>query len=127
VVARQSPGTAKGYTFLLLEDEAGPVNTIVKPEVYERCRSDVRTEPFVAVTGRLQKDGTTLNVIATRVAALRATPRKETGGDPWSDLAVPDPLSYFPDPGEIERGGTAPPFQFLTALRQSPPDVKSFG
>jgi error-prone DNA polymerase len=127
VVARQRPGTAKGYTFLLLEDEAGPVNTIVKPEVYERCRSDVRTEPFVAVTGRLQKDGTTLNVIATRVAALRATPRKETGGDPWSDLAVPDPLSYFPDPGEIERGGTAPPFQFLTALRQSPPDVKSFG
>lgn len=127
VVARQRPGTAKGYTFLLLEDEAGPVNTIVKPEVYERCRSDVRTEPFVAVTGRLQKDGATLNVIATRVEALRATPRKGSVGDPWAELAVPDPLSYFPDPGEIVEGGGTTPFQFLTALRQSPPEVKSFG
>lgn len=150
VVARQRPGTAKGYTFLLLEDEVGPVNTIVRPEVYERCRSDVRTEPFVAVTGRLQKDGATLNIIATRVEALRAgRPRGDGAGvallreaadpsymhrpppaDPWAELAVPDPLSYFPDPVEGDRGtggGRSDPFRFLTALRQSPPEVKSFG
>lgn len=150
VVARQRPGTAKGFTFLLLEDEAGPVNTIVRPEVYERCRSDVRTEPFIAVTGRLQKDGATLNVIASGVEALRAGrpgAGRAGGGparggadplqgqhparaDPWTELAVPDPLSYFPDPveGEGGSGGSrSDPFRFLTALRQSPPEVKSFG
>lgn len=131
VVARQRPGTAKGYLFLLLEDEAGPVNTIVKPDVYERCRSDIRTEPFVTVTGRLQKDGNTLNIIAYRVEALRVAPRKDSGpgssSDPWRELDVPDPLSYFPDPEESDREGGAAPFRFLTALRRSPPDVKSFG
>jgi len=128
VVARQRPGTAKGFVFLLIEDESGPVNTIVKPEVYERCRSDVRMEPFVLVTGRLQKDGSTLNIIATRVESLRVTEGSGHGSPPEARLAVPDPLSYFPD---VEAGGsdssTRSPFHFLTALRQAPPEVKSFG
>src|SRR5215211_2114136 len=37
-VARQRPGTAKGVVFLLIEDEAGTVNLIVPPAVYERDR-----------------------------------------------------------------------------------------
>jgi error-prone DNA polymerase len=36
VTARQRPATAKGYVFVLLEDEVGPINVIVKPPVYER-------------------------------------------------------------------------------------------
>src|SRR6266566_4346412 len=36
VVARQRPETAKGFIFVLLEDEAGMVNVIVRPDVYER-------------------------------------------------------------------------------------------
>ncbi len=54
-----------------MEDEYGPINVIVKPDVYERDRSAVRMEPFLAVRGRLQKDGATLNVIAHEVEALR--------------------------------------------------------
>src|SRR6266581_822956 len=38
VVARQRPETAKGFVFVLLEDEAGMVNVIVRPDVYERYR-----------------------------------------------------------------------------------------
>src|SRR4051812_3019602 len=36
VVARQRPATAKGVTFMLLEDEAGTFNAIVAPPVHDR-------------------------------------------------------------------------------------------
>ena len=46
VVARQRPATAKGVTFMLLEDEFGTMNLIVPPPVHERCRLAVRGEPL---------------------------------------------------------------------------------
>ena len=55
VVARQRPGTAKGIVFLLLEDEFGTINLIVPPDVYERHRLTVRTEPLILARGRLEK------------------------------------------------------------------------
>ena len=51
VTARQRPGTAKGYVFVLMEDEHGPINVIVKPDLYEKRRMDVRMEPFLWVRG----------------------------------------------------------------------------
>jgi error-prone DNA polymerase len=81
VTTRQRPGTAKGYVFVLMEDEHGPINVIVKPDIYKRDRSAVRMEPFLAVKGRLQKDGATLNVIAHEIEALRVpgTPVRRRG------------------------------------------------
>ncbi len=55
VVARQRPGTAKGIVFLLLEDEFGTINLIVPPDVYERHRLTVRTEPLILAGGRLEQ------------------------------------------------------------------------
>lgn len=84
VVARQRPQTAKGYVFVLFEDEDGPINVIVKPDIYERDRTTIRMEPFVAVRGRMQKDGDTINIIAREVTALRLAqgkrPRPGTAG-----------------------------------------------
>jgi error-prone DNA polymerase len=81
VVARQRPGTAKGVTFLLLEDEHGTVNVVVPPEVYERDRLAVRAEPLVIAEGRLERHpsaGGAINVVARRIAALDArAPRPE--------------------------------------------------
>ncbi|HSR42379.1 MAG TPA: DNA polymerase III subunit alpha, partial [Longimicrobiales bacterium] len=94
VTARQRPATAKGYVFVLMEDEAGPINVIVKPEIYERDRSAVRLEPFVLVRGRLQKDGETMNVVAFEVEALRF----EGGGRPdGPELheSLPETLEYW--------------------------------
>ena len=54
VVARQRPATAKGVTFMLLEDEAGTFNAIVPPPVHDRCRLAVRAEPFVTIEGKLE-------------------------------------------------------------------------
>ncbi len=85
VVARQRPQTAKGYVFVLFEDEDGPINVIVKPDIYQRDRTTIRMEPFVAVRGKLQKDGETVNVIAYEVTALRLGGRIEGapgGSDP---------------------------------------------
>jgi error-prone DNA polymerase len=116
VVARQRPQTAKGYVFVLMEDEAGPINVIVKPKVYERDREAVRMEPFLSVRGRLQKDGATLNVIAYQVEALRTTQ-----SPPASAMIDPSPWEERAEAVQAEA------FRYLTALRQSPPDVKSFG
>jgi error-prone DNA polymerase len=118
VIARQKPHTAKGYIFVLLEDEFGHLNVIVKPRVYERCRAVVRMEPFLLVRGTLQKDGTTLNIIATALEELRV----ERGPAP----ELPDTQEYWPDP---RRAPDAPAdaFRFLTTLRSTPPETKSWG
>jgi error-prone DNA polymerase len=71
VVCRQRPGTAKGFVFLVLEDEFGLVNVVVKPGLHDEQRSLVRREPFVIVRGELQRRDGTLSVIAERFAALR--------------------------------------------------------
>ena len=126
VTTRQRPGTAKGYVFVLMEDEHGPINVIVKPDIYKRDRNAVRLEPFLAVRGRLQKDGDTLNVIAYEVNALRVpgTPVRRRGlsktytatnGYGNGRLAVQEGPEQDLDP-----------FRYLTALRQNPPDIKSW-
>ncbi len=63
VVARQRPATARGVTFILLEDELGTINLIVPPPVYERCRQAVRTEPVVLADGRLERREGTTNIV----------------------------------------------------------------
>jgi error-prone DNA polymerase len=70
VVARQRPATARGVTFILLEDEHGTINLIVQPPVYERCRQAVRTEPVVLVEGRLERREGTANVVVSDLRRL---------------------------------------------------------
>ena len=36
VIARQRPGTAKGFVFLSLEDETGIANAIITPQLFEQ-------------------------------------------------------------------------------------------
>jgi error-prone DNA polymerase len=71
VVARQRPETAKGFVFVLLEDEAGMSNVIVRPDVYDRYRAAVRGEPFLLVHGTLAKDDGTVNILAESVEGLQ--------------------------------------------------------
>jgi error-prone DNA polymerase len=70
VIARQRPATAKGITFMLLEDELGTINLIVPLAIQERFRLAVRAEPLVLATGRLeQREGTT-NVLVDHIERL---------------------------------------------------------
>jgi error-prone DNA polymerase len=75
VVARQRPGTAKGVAFLLLEDEFGTLNLVVPPNIYERDRLAVRSEPLVIAEGRLERfasAGGAINVVVDRLLPLEA-------------------------------------------------------
>jgi len=72
VVCRQQPGTAKGFVFLVLEDEWGLVNVIVRPDLYEEQRPIVRGEPFLIVKGELQRRDGITNLMAQSFTPLRA-------------------------------------------------------
>ncbi len=56
VTMRQSPGTAKGVTFVTLEDETGCVNVIVWKALKERQRSELLHAQLLAVHGTWQRD-----------------------------------------------------------------------
>jgi error-prone DNA polymerase len=70
VVARQRPATAKGVTFMLLEDEQGTFNAIVPPPIHDACRLAVRAEPFVVIDGKLERRSGVINVVARSVKRL---------------------------------------------------------
>jgi error-prone DNA polymerase len=70
VVARQRPATAKGVTFMLLEDELGTFNVIVPPPIHDACRLAVRAEPFVIIDGKLERRSGVINVVARSVKRL---------------------------------------------------------
>jgi error-prone DNA polymerase len=70
VVCRQRPGTAKGFVFLLMEDETGVVNVVIRPDLYEAKRSTIRGEPYLCIEGSVQLHSGTLNIIASTVTPL---------------------------------------------------------
>jgi error-prone DNA polymerase len=70
VIARQRPGTAKGFIFLSMEDETGIMNVIIGPELYERERVLITRGKFLLVEGKLQNQDTVVHVRAERVLRL---------------------------------------------------------
>jgi len=70
VVCRQAPPTAKGHVFLTIEDETGLFNVIVRPDVYEKQRRLVRSQPLLLVEGLLQKQDDALSLLAQRFHPL---------------------------------------------------------
>jgi len=73
VIARQRPGTAKGFVFLSLEDETGIANIIVKPDLYEKCRLTINRAKFLRVDGVLQNQDGVISIKASRVLPLSVT------------------------------------------------------
>ena len=73
VIARQRPGTAKGFVFLSLEDETGIANAIITPQLFEQDHTVVVHHPFLLVEGRLQNQDNVVAVKAQRVRPLFIT------------------------------------------------------
>ncbi len=73
VIARQRPGTAKGFVFLSLEDETGIANVIITPDFFERERVTITRSRFLIVEGKLQNQDGVIHVKAERVAQLDMT------------------------------------------------------
>jgi error-prone DNA polymerase len=70
VIARQRPGTAKGFIFLSMEDETGIANVIVTPDLYDRDRLLVTRSKFLLVEGPLQNQDGVIHVKALRLRSL---------------------------------------------------------
>jgi error-prone DNA polymerase len=71
VIARQRPGTAKGFVFLSLEDETGISNAIITPNLLEQNRILIVSEKFLLLEGVLQNQDGVISVKVERVAPLR--------------------------------------------------------
>jgi error-prone DNA polymerase len=80
VVARQRPATANGVVFMLLEDELAQVNLIVLPQVYDRFRAVVRSEPLLLVRGRYEHSDRNRNVLVSELVSLAPLARSLTDG-----------------------------------------------
>jgi len=73
VIARQRPGTAKGFVFLSLEDETGIANVIIMPRLFERDHTVVVNHPFLLIEGTLQNQENVVSVKAESVQPLVIT------------------------------------------------------
>jgi error-prone DNA polymerase len=73
VIARQRPGTAKGFVFLSLEDETGIANIILAPDVFEQNRLVVTRNRFLLIEGPLQNQDGVVHVKAQRITPLDIT------------------------------------------------------
>jgi error-prone DNA polymerase len=73
VIARQRPGTAKGFVFLSMEDETGISNAIITPDLMDRYRVVVTSEKFLLLEGVLQNQDGVISVRVEKIAPLRET------------------------------------------------------
>ena len=81
VIARQRPGTAKGFVFLSLEDESGISNAIITPDLFGQNRFTVVGGKFLLVEGRLQNIDNVISVKASRVEVLPVSEAAVTSHD----------------------------------------------
>ena len=81
VIARQRPGTAKGFVFLSLEDETGIANAIITPQLFERDHTVVVNHSFLLIEGTLQNQDNVVSVKAERVLPLEISRAEVTSHD----------------------------------------------
>ena len=70
VTHRQRPATARGVTFINLEDEFGMINVICDPVVWQRHRRVARQSGGLLIRGMLEKADGVVNVAAERIDKL---------------------------------------------------------
>jgi error-prone DNA polymerase len=81
VIARQRPGTAKGFVFLSLEDETGIANAIITPPIYEKYHLVIVHQPFLLIEGQLQNQENVISVKAEIVRPLSITQAETSSHD----------------------------------------------
>jgi len=79
VLVRQRPATAKGITFVTLEDETGIVNLIVRPGIWKRHRTAALGATVLLARGRLQRRGANIHLLTTTLEDLSDRMRELVG------------------------------------------------
>jgi error-prone DNA polymerase len=70
IVLRQRPGTAKGITFVTLEDETGSINLIVKPQIWKQFYLVCKQSNAWLVHGVLESRQNVIHVVVGRIEDL---------------------------------------------------------
>ena len=70
VLMRQRPSTAKGITFVTLEDETGIANLVVDQQIWQRFHTAARHARVMLVHGRLERRGEVIHVKAAKLEDL---------------------------------------------------------
>ena len=81
VIARQRPGTAKGFVFISLEDETGIANAIITPQLFEESHVVIVHQQFLLIEGKLQNQENVVSVKAESVRPLNITQAETTSHD----------------------------------------------
>lgn len=71
VLLRQRPGTAKGITFVTLEDETGSMNLVVKPGIWERHYKIARRSGAWLVHGVCENREGIIHIMVGRIEDLQ--------------------------------------------------------
>ncbi|MEE1612076.1 error-prone DNA polymerase [Microvirga sp. CF3016] len=64
VLVRQKPGSAKGVTFMTIEDETDVANLVIWSTVFETHRRLILSSGMIGCRGRLQREGGVTHLIA---------------------------------------------------------------
>ena len=67
VLVRQRPSTAKGITFVTLEDETATANLIIRPAVWKRYRAAALGATLLIAAGPLQRQGENIHVLVAKL------------------------------------------------------------
>jgi len=70
VIMRQRPSTAKGITFVTLEDETGVANLIVKPDLWERHFQIAKTSAAWVAHGKLEMRSNVIHIVVNKLESL---------------------------------------------------------
>lgn len=70
VLLRQRPSTAKGITFVTLEDETGIANLVVRQAIWERYYEIARRSPAWIAHGKLERKDRVIHVVVNRLEDL---------------------------------------------------------
>jgi error-prone DNA polymerase len=70
VLVRQRPSTAKGITFVTLEDETGVANLIIRMDIWEKYYQVARTASSLIASGRLQIHQEVIHVLVAKLENL---------------------------------------------------------
>jgi error-prone DNA polymerase len=70
VLLRQRPSSARGVTFVTLEDETGMANLIIKPAVWERHHRVASSARAMLAFGTLQNQQGVVHLLVSRLVDL---------------------------------------------------------
>ena len=70
VLVRQKPGSAKGVTFMTIEDETDVANLVIWSSLFEKQRRLILSSGLIGCRGRLQREGDVTHLVAEHILDL---------------------------------------------------------